>query len=77
MVITIITSIIFVLSILIFTVQFICLAELDRKNNIVEFVIRLVNTNSFIKEIVLKIHPIVYFILFEVSIIVLIINVLN
>lgn len=77
MVITIITSIIFVLSILIFTVQFICLAELDRKNKIVEFVIRLVNTNSFIKEIVLKIHPIVYFILFEVSIIVLIINVLN
>lgn len=77
MVVTIIASIIFVLSMLIFAVQFICLAELDKKNKFIEFVIRLVNKNSFIREIVLKFHPIIYFILIEASVIVWIIAILN
>lgn len=77
MVVTIIASIIFVLSMLIFAVQFICLAELDKKNKFIEFVIRLVNKNSFIREIVLKFHPIIYFILIEASIITWIIAIFN
>lgn len=77
MVITIIALIIFVLSMLIFAVQFICLAELDKKNKFIEFVIRLVNKNPFIREIVLKFHPIIYFILIEASIVTLIITILN
>ena len=77
MVVTIIASIIFVLSMLIFAVQFICLAELDKKNKFIEFVIRLVNKNSFLREIVLKFHPIIYFILIEASIITWIIAIFN
>lgn len=77
MVITIIALIIFVLSMLIFTIQFICLAEFDKKNKFIEFVIRFVSKNSFIKEIVLKFHPIIYFILIEASIIVWIITIFN
>lgn len=77
MVITIIALIIFVLSMLIFTIQFICLAEFDKKNKFIEFVIRFVNKNSFIREIVLKFHPIIYFILIEASIITWIITIFN
>nr|DAJ46680.1 MAG TPA: hypothetical protein [Caudoviricetes sp.] len=77
MVITIIALIIFVLSMLIFTIQFICLAEFDKKNKFIEFVIRFVNKNSFIREIVLKFHPIIYFILIEASIITWIIAIFN
>lgn len=77
MVVTIIALIIFVLSMLIFAVQFICIAELDKKNKFIEFVIRLVNKNSFLREIVLKFHPIIYFILIEASVIVWIISILN
>lgn len=77
MVVTIIALIIFVLSMLIFAVQFICLAEFDKKNKFIEFVIRLVNTNSFLREIVLKFHPIIYFILIEASIITWIITIFN
>lgn len=77
MVVTIIALIIFVLSMLIFAVQFICLAEFDKKNKFIEFVIRLVNTNSFLREVVLKFHPIIYFILIEASIITWIITIFN
>ena len=47
MVIAIIPLIIFILSMLIFTFQFICLAEFDKKNKFIEFVVRFVNKNSF------------------------------
>lgn len=77
MIITIIALIIFILSMLIFAVQFVCLAEFDKQNKFIEFILRIVNKNSFIREIVLRMHPIVYFILIEASVITLIITILN
>ena len=77
MAIAIIPLIIFILSMLIFTFQFICLAEFDKKNKFIEFVVRFVNKNYFIREIVLKFHPIIYFILIEASIIALVTIIFN